>query len=110
VRQNIRGTDLFFNSQFESGNLKQVFIVPQESDFKDILEDEMVIPSKDQHDPPQQSEQQKQQSEFNLFLQEDTCSDGQRTQWFYFSVMNIRAKTESTFNIVNMTKSESSFA
>lgn len=25
---NIRSTDIFFNSRFESGNLKQAFIVP----------------------------------------------------------------------------------
>jgi hypothetical protein len=44
VRMNVRGSDLFFNSRFESGNLKQVFIEPQPSDYEDLLEDEMVIP------------------------------------------------------------------
>lgn len=28
-----RANDCFFNSRFESGNLRQVFRVPQESDF-----------------------------------------------------------------------------
>jgi len=48
-------------------------------------------------------------SEYNLYLQDDTHSDGSRTQWFYFSVMNIKGGTNVKFNIVNMTKPDSSF-
>jgi hypothetical protein len=48
-------------------------------------------------------------SEYNLYLQDDTHSDGSRTQWFYFGVMNIKSGTNVKFNIVNMTKPDSSF-
>ena len=45
LRQNIRGSDVFFNSNFECGNLRQAFIVPQESDYEaNFLEDEMDVP------------------------------------------------------------------
>ena len=44
TRFNLRTTDVFFNSKFELGNLKQAFIVPNESDFEAICEEKMVIP------------------------------------------------------------------
>ena len=41
--ENLRDTDVFFNSKFESGNLKQAFIVPQPSDFDELTDEEAMI-------------------------------------------------------------------
>lgn len=43
-------------------------------------------------------------------MQDDSFSDGARTQWFYFSCLNIRKGTKVTFNVLNLTRAESSFA
>ena len=48
-----RGTDVFFNSQFESGNLRQAFRVPYAEDFELVEVDEEVpdfLPLEDQED------------------------------------------------------------
>ncbi len=41
--ENLRDTDVFFNSKFESGNLKQAFIVPQPLDFDELTDEEAMI-------------------------------------------------------------------
>lgn len=43
IIENPRDTDVFFNSKFESGNLKQAFIVPQPSDFDELTDEEAMI-------------------------------------------------------------------
>ena len=43
IIENLRDTDIFFNSKFESGNLKQAFIVPQPVDFDELTDEEAMI-------------------------------------------------------------------
>jgi len=43
IIENLRDTDVFFNSNFESGNLKQAFIVPQPLDFDELTDEEAMI-------------------------------------------------------------------
>ena len=52
------------------------------------------------------STRRKYYSEYNLYLQDDTNSDGQKVQWFYFSCMNVSAGTVVRFNVRNLTKIE----
>ena len=40
----VRPYDVFFNSNFEAGNLKQAFLVPQNEDFDEVTDEEAVIP------------------------------------------------------------------
>jgi hypothetical protein len=42
TRYNIRSTDIFFNSKFELGNLKQAFIVPSDRDYQKVVEEDMT--------------------------------------------------------------------
>lgn len=41
---NTRNYDVFFNSNFESGNLRQAFMVPQEADLDTESDEEKKIP------------------------------------------------------------------
>lgn len=43
ILENLKDTDVFFNSKFESGNLKQAFIVPQPSDYDELTDEEAMI-------------------------------------------------------------------
>ena len=43
-------------------------------------------------------------TEYNLYLQDDTNADSATFQWYYFSVMNIYAETTVRFNICNLSK------
>ncbi len=80
----ISGTDLVFDSHFESGNLSQAFrregCGHRRSNF----------------------------SEYDLTLNHDVHSIG-HTQWFYFSTSNMVANTTVTFNIGHFTKPTSLF-
>lgn len=46
---------------------------------------------------------QRNETEYNLTLQCDLFTD-RHTQWFYFSVRNMRKGTTYTFNIINLLK------
>lgn len=48
--------------------------------------------------------------EFNLYLQDDTNSDNSLTQWFYFSVRNIRQDLSIRINILNLMKDDSLYS
>ena len=48
--------------------------------------------------------------EYNLYLQDDTNADSALFQWYYFSVMNIRADTVMRINICNLSKPNSLYA
>lgn len=74
--KSIRDTSLFFNSNFESGNLKEVERVSEH--------------------------------EYNLLLNYDTNTTIY-TQWYYFSVMNVKAGNSYKFNLVNLVKEDSSY-
>jgi len=78
---------VFFNSKFESGNLRQAFKV---EDAK----------CSDPHMP-----------EYNLYLTEDTNSDTSLTQWFYFSIHNIKGVGHRTrLHIMNLMKDDSLYS
>ena len=47
--------------------------------------------------------------EYNLLLSYDT-STTMYTQWYYFSVLNLKAGESYKFNLVNMVKEESSYS
>jgi hypothetical protein len=49
-------------------------------------------------------------SEYNLYLQDDTQADSATYQWYYFAVMNIKAGTRVRLNIVNLSKSSHLYA
>ena len=68
---------MFFNSRFESGNLREVEKV---NEF-----------------------------EYNLYLNFD-FNTLNYTQWFYFSVRNIKKGLTYRFNIMNLQKDESSYS
>ena len=51
--ERIRGTDVVFNSKFESGNLRQAFRVPYNHDFESVEVEEEVpdfLPEIDQQE------------------------------------------------------------
>jgi hypothetical protein len=48
--------------------------------------------------------------EYNLYLQDDTNADSALFQWYYFSVMNIRADTVMRINICNLSKPNGLYA
>ncbi len=74
---------IFFNSKFESGNLRQAFKVPQ-----------------DEGTP-----------EYNLYLTEDTNSDTSLTQWFYFSIHNLKGRPNAVrLHIMNLMKDDSLYS
>lgn len=77
---------VFFNSKFESGNLRQAFKVP----------------------PTEQSEVGL--SEYNLYLTEDTNTDTSLTQWFYFSVHNLKSANKVRLHIMNLMKDDSLYS
>lgn len=77
----ISGTDLLFDSHFESGNLCQAF--RKETHMSSF-------------------------SEYDLILNHDVHSIG-HTQWFYFSVSNVIAGTRVKFNIGTFSKTTSLF-
>jgi hypothetical protein len=49
------------------------------------------------------------EGEYNLVLSYDT-STTMYTQWYYFSVLNVKAGCSFKFNLVNMVKDDSSYA
>lgn len=53
---------------------------------------------------------QKPHCEYNLYLQDDTNADSALFQWYYFSVMNIRAGTVVRLNICNLSKPNGLYA
>jgi len=76
---------LVFDSHFESGNLHSSFRVYPE---------ETRLPAN--------------QHIYDLYMHNDVYTNG-HTQWFYFSVTNMRAGDEVTFNIKNFAKSDALF-
>ena len=48
--------------------------------------------------------------EYNLYLQDDTNADSALFQWYYFSVMNIKAGTIIKINICNLSKPNNLYA
>ena len=46
-------------------------------------------------------------SEYNLYLQDDSYSDGSTCQWYYFAAMNVKKGTTVKMNILNLTKGDS---
>ncbi len=48
--------------------------------------------------------------EYNLYLQDDTQADSAAYQWYYFSMMNIKADTKVRINIVNLSKPNSLYS
>jgi len=48
--------------------------------------------------------------EYNLYLQDDTNADCALFQWYYFSVMNIKADTVMRINICNLSKPNGLYA
>lgn len=72
----IRESTIFFNSRFESGNLREV--------------------------------ERLSEYEYNLFLNFD-FNTLNYTQWFYFSVRNIKKGFTYKFNIMNLQKDDSSY-
>ena len=67
----------FFNSRFESGNLKHVRRVSEQ--------------------------------EYHLYLAFDQNNERNQTQWFYFSVMNIKKGQTVTLSIMNLYKDDSMY-
>lgn len=49
-------------------------------------------------------------TEYNLYLQDDTNADSALFQWYYFSAMNIYAETTVRFNICNFSKSSNLYS
>lgn len=85
----MREDTIFFNSKFESGNLRQAFKVP----VQDAQEGAAYsLP------------------EYNLYLTEDTNSDTSLTQWFYFSIHNLRGNTGVRLHIMNLMKDDSLYS
>jgi len=84
ILESVHEEQLFFNSHFESGNLRQAFKVPPSA--------------------------QKFPNEYNLYLQDDTNNDNSLTQWFYFGVRNIKAGTTVRLNILNLMKDDSCYS
>ena len=76
---------LVFDSHFESGNLHSAFRV---------FAEETRLPTN--------------QHIYDLYMHNDVYTNG-HTQWFYFSVTNMRAGDEVTFNIKNFAKSDALF-
>ena len=49
-------------------------------------------------------------TEYNLYLQDDTNADSALFQWYYFSAMNIYAETTVRFNICNFSKASNLYS
>jgi hypothetical protein len=77
IYRGVRESSLFFNSRFESGNLREVERV---NEF-----------------------------EYNLYLNFD-FNTLNYTQWFYFSVRNIKKGHTFKFNVMNLQKDDSSYS
>ena len=48
--------------------------------------------------------------EFNLYLTEDTNSDTSLTQWFYFSMHNLKNQIKARLHIMNLMKDDSLYS
>lgn len=83
----VREDTIFFNSKFESGNLRQAFKVPQDASIPEGA----CLP------------------EYNLYLTEDTNSDTSLTQWFYFSIHNLKGNGVR-LHIMNLMKDDSLYS
>ena len=97
---------VFFNSKFESGNLRQCFKVMRPEDSpKPSTPNTNVnrIPDAELHANPLFSE-------YNLYLQDDTNSDNSLTQWFYFSCINVKKGTIVKLNMLNLMKDDSLYS
>ena len=93
---------IFFNAQFECGNLRQVFKAdPNKKEAKPGTPPERQLPRP--VDPEVLSE-------FNLYLKDDTNSDNSLTQWFYFSCRNIKKGTVVKLNMLNLMKDDSLYS
>ena len=58
-----------------------------------------------------QSEEAGYMSEYNLYLTEDTNSDTSLTQWFYFSIHNIKGQPNKVrLHIMNLMKDDSLYS
>ena len=86
---------IFFNSKFESANLRQVFkaVVP-------VHPPEEIQPARAYKKPEIFQE-------YNLYLQDDTNSDNSLTQWFYFSALNMKKGCVVKLNMMNLMKDDS---
>ena len=97
---------VFFNSQFETGNLRQVFI----HDPKKMLRAESFKPSTPQNPELLRTVDPARVSSYDLYLQDDTNSDNSLTQWFYFSCMNVKKGTVIKLNMLNLMKDDSLYS
>ena len=91
---NVNEETVFFNSKFESGNLRQAFKVQLTKEQREM-----------------QSEETGFMPEYNLYLTEDTNSDTSLTQWFYFSIHNIKGLPNKVrLHILNLMKDDSLYS
>ena len=91
---NVTEETVFFNSKFESGNLRQAFRVQLTKEQREMQNEETGF-----------------MPEYNLYLTEDTNSDTSLTQWFYFSIHNIKGPPNKVrLHIMNLMKDDSLYS
>ena len=72
--------------------------------------DSTKSPGRKKNRKKKKKDESKPDSEYNLYLQDDTNADSALFQWYYFSVMNIKADTLIRINICNLSKPNGLYA
>ena len=109
----VEDNTVFFNSKFESANLRQVFNAVPKGNQTPARESPRKVP---EASPSKLGEETvgvpegKLFSEYNLWLQDDTNSDNSLTQWFYFSCLNVKKGTVVKLNMMNLMKDDSLYS